>query len=420
MTRRKTQYVRALIFLFAAAVAPHLTVAQAIPYARSFAKPKDQVVQGLQELQAYSGQKLPLLDGFVGATAKPLSQYERGFYQYAIEILPGESGGAIVRLSAKITAWYADRDVAKSGYEVLASNGRLELDLLDRLEEKLTGKAVNSPVASHSFAQAPQPKLDLSGVPGASLPSAPVATPARTPDEVAMLRAQREAKEKHLQQLTSELQSLKEIQRGQAHPQNLVVVKKTSTPVYAKSGEGARVLFMASAKDEFEFLDGEGEWIHVGISGDSRGYLKRNELELPERIAAKLTAAAPPAPEEKFPGFRIEREETSAFPGDWAPMRGKSTKIYTVQIVSQVAKEIGPAARLNYSLVLFQKAAKENASGDPAPEGVAVIFDSADGGIAGATLADVQKLASGAITRDVFWSSSYLDPPESFHPVTHP
>jgi hypothetical protein len=46
-------------------------------------------------------------------------------------LLPGEAGATVVRLSAKITAWYVDRDVAKSGYEVLASNGRLELDLLD-------------------------------------------------------------------------------------------------------------------------------------------------------------------------------------------------------------------------------------------------------------------------------------------------
>ena len=45
------------------------------------------------------------------------------YYQFTIEVLPGEAGATVVRLSAKITAWYADRDVAKSGYEVLASNG---------------------------------------------------------------------------------------------------------------------------------------------------------------------------------------------------------------------------------------------------------------------------------------------------------
>jgi hypothetical protein len=50
-------------------------------------------------------QKLPILDGFVAAGAKPLEQYERGFYQFTIEVLPGEAGATVVRLSAKITAW---------------------------------------------------------------------------------------------------------------------------------------------------------------------------------------------------------------------------------------------------------------------------------------------------------------------------
>ena len=129
---------------------------QAVPYARSYAKPKNEVEQALKELQAYSGQKLPTLEGFVAPPAKPLERYERGFYQFTIELLPGEEGSTIVRLSAKVTAWYADRDVAKSGYEVLVSNGRLELDLLDRLQEKLTGKRVDPPATVNSNVQTPR------------------------------------------------------------------------------------------------------------------------------------------------------------------------------------------------------------------------------------------------------------------------
>ena len=45
--------------------------------------------QALKELQAYSGQKLPTLDGFVAPVGKPLDNYERGFYQFTIELLPG-------------------------------------------------------------------------------------------------------------------------------------------------------------------------------------------------------------------------------------------------------------------------------------------------------------------------------------------
>lgn len=157
----------AVVFsLLATAWYPTAASAQVVPYARSYAKPKDQVEQALKELQAYSGQKIPILDGFVGSVGKPLDHYERGFYQFTIELLPGDSGATIVRLSAKITAWYADRDVTKSGYDVLPSNGRLELDLLDRLQEKLTGKPVDPPATLASSLQTPRPKLDLSGVPG--------------------------------------------------------------------------------------------------------------------------------------------------------------------------------------------------------------------------------------------------------------
>lgn len=388
---------------------------QAMPYARSYAKAKNEVEQALKELQAYSGQKLPILEGFVAPGARPLDRYERGFYQFTIELLPGDAGATIVRLSAKVTAWYADRDVAKSGYEVLVSNGRLELDLLDRLQEKLTGKPVDPPATLQSNVQAPRPKLDLSGVPGASLPSSapPVA---KTPDEVATLRMQRVIAEKRVQQLTEELQSLQEIKHNQAHQQNLVIVYKSATPVYMKPGEGSRVLFQAAANDEFEFLDLEGEWVHVEISGDSRGYLRQSAVQLPEIVAAKLHSAAP-GPEAKYPGFRIEREEMSSFPGSWSGLKGKTVKIYTVQPVTENPKETGVAVRLNYALALFEKGLKESASVTPVPDGVVVIFDAADGGIAGATLADIQKVSSGALSREAFWTQSYLDPPEAFHPA---
>ncbi len=94
-----------------------------------------------------------------------------------------------------------------------------------------------------------------------------------------------------VKQLTAELQGLKEIQGNQVHPQNLVVVKKSATPMYARAAESSRVLFQAAVNDEFEFLDGNTEWIHVSISGDSRGYLRRNGVEVPARIASRLAVA---------------------------------------------------------------------------------------------------------------------------------
>lgn len=405
--------------LLLAAFHPPRAFAQAMPYARSFAKPRIEVEQALREMQAYSGQKLPTLDGFVAVGDKPIDRYERGFYQFTIDLLPGDNGGTVVRLTAKITAWYADRDVAKSGYQVLPSNGRLELDFLDRLQEKLTGKPVGRAAENSSTVQAPRPKLDLSSVSAEATMAGPVSPPPQPPDEVAGLRNQRVAAEKRVQQLTEELKNLQDIQRSQAHPQDLIVVKKPNTPVFSRPMDDSHLLFHASPNDEFEFLDADHGWIHVTISGDSRGYLRADAVELPERIAERMDIRAS-ALVEKFPGFHMEREDLSVFPGDWAPLKGKTVKLYTIQIIGQSAKDSGPAARLDYCIALFEQAYRDLAAANPAPSGVAVIFDSADGGIVGATLESIQKLSSGTLKHDIFWQQSYIDPPEAFLPSAKP
>lgn len=230
------------------------------------------------------------------------------------------------------------------------------------------------------------------------------------------MRAQRIAREKRVEQLTTQVKNLQEIQKSQAHPQNLVIVQKEGTPVFAKNSSSSRVLFKAAPNDEFEFLDGDDDWIHISISGDSRGYLQRNAVELSDFLASKLESPAPTDPSQKSPAFRIEREEISAFPGSWPELQGKNVKIYTVLPVSANPKDISPSMRLNYSLSLFQKGLNEASASNPVPQGVVVVFDSADGGIAAATLANIRKVATKVISRDVFWSESFLDPIEAFHP----
>jgi hypothetical protein len=405
--------------------------AQAVPYARSFAKSKDEVDNALNELQAYAGQKLPAVEGFVAAGDQPLNRFERAFYQFSIDLLPaspsGTPDGTIVRLTAKITAWYADPDPSRSGYQVLSSNGRLELDLLDRLTEKVDGKSPTSLL--HSEVQAPKPKLDLStGLPGASLFSNPNkagggATPADAPsgtDEMSALRAKREAEERRAQQLNAELQTLQEVHRNQAHPLNLVVVKKNGTAVLARAVEGSRVLFSAAAGDEFEFLDNQGDWIHVQISGASRGYLRRSSLELPEFIAARLKPPNGEAASEKPAPFGLVREETSTFPGGWPVLRGKPVKICTVQPVSQDPRETGAAAKLNFAASLFRKFSADSAAATPPLDGIVVIFDSADGGLIAATLSTAQQLAAGSLSPENFWKQCYADPPEAFRQQSKP
>ena len=396
-----------------------MALAQAVPYARTFYKSTEEVERTLKEVQAYAGQKLPIVDGFVGPVDQPLDRYERAFYQFSIELAPGSSGGTIVSVTAKITAWYADRDPSKSGYQVLPSNGRLELDLLDRLSDKLGGKPLIS--IPRSSVQAPTPKLDLSGSDGTPLASmksmsAPAgAVSVSGGDEVAALRIRREAQEKRIQALNAEMQSLQEIEHNQAHPGNLVTVKQSGTPVLAKSAPGSRVLFTAALDDEFEFLDAEGEWIHVQISGASRGYIRRNTLELPEAIAARLKSPNATASDAKQDAFRVAREETGIFPGEWEALRGKSVKIYMVQPISEL-KETGATAKLAFATSLIQKFSRGFTPTTASDEGVLIIFDSADGGMIASTASSAQQFASGALSRDAFLQQCYLDPPNAFLP----
>ncbi len=416
MSYRSSRYLSFAVSCFICFLLVGVGAAQSVPYARSYAKSREAVDQALKDLQAYAGQKLPIVDGFVAAGDIPLERFERAYYQFSIDLVPGTSGGTIVRLTAKITAWYVDKDPAKSGYQVLPSNGRLELDLLDRLYEKLGGKPVSSAVRSlsNSRISAPKPKLDLGSVSLVAPSKEESSASEGHTDEIASLRAKREAEEKRMLELNEELQNLQEIKKNQAHPLNLVVVRKSGTPVLTKSAEGSRPFFNASADDEFEFIEAAGEWIHVQISGLSRGYIRRSNLDLPEYIAARLKSPNGVASEEKPAAFRIEREETSPFPGDWEPLKGKTVKIYTVQPVSQDPKETDARAKLTFAGTLFQKYAAEIQASTPALYGIVVIFDSADGGIVGATLANTKQFADGTLSSDTFWKQCYLDPPDVF------
>jgi hypothetical protein len=390
-----------------------LAFGQAVPYARRFPKSKDDVESTLKDMQAYAGQKLPVVDGFVALGDQPLNRYERAFYQFSIDVLPDTPNTTIVRVQAKITAWYADRDPSKSEYQVLPSNGRLELDLLDRLSDKLGGKLISVP---RSSVEAPRPKLDFSGGSVTSPTSSgkgatsPADVPGSSGDEIAPLRIKREAEEKRAQQLNQELRSLQEIQHNQAHPANLVVVRKSGTPVLAKAIAGSRVLFTAAANDEFEFLDAEGEWIHVQISGASRGYIRRSGLDLPDAISARLKSPNESPSSEKDQTFRVAREETSTFPGDWEPLRGKTVRIYTVQPTAAESKETPAKSKLEFAASLFRKFPSASSTSN-AVQGIVVIFDSADGGLVASTVSNAQQFASGSLSLEAFWKSSYADLP---------
>jgi len=97
-------------------------------------------------------------------------------------------------------------------------------------------------------------------------------------------------------------------------------------------------------------------------------------------------------------------------------LRGKAVKIYTVQPVSQDSKETGGPAKLKFAASLFQKFSADSVRTPPEVAGVVVIFDSADGGIIGATLGNVREMAAGSLSLDNFWKQCYFEPPDAFQP----
>lgn len=417
-----------LSLAFCIAVSTRPGAAQNIPYERTFTQSKPAVEKALKDLQPSASGRLPVLDGFTRPVDHPLDRFQRGYYQCAIRVTSTPAGGAVVRVSAKITAWYADPASSKSGYEELPSNGRLETDFLDRLEDALGGKASSS-AANPPVTSAPSsPKNKSAGQTPASAPSGTIppskaaGTPANSPfrvgnastsDLVASLATQRAVADKHMEELTKEAKGLEEILRHQAHPNNLVAVKKAATPVLVSPIEGAKVLFLASAEDEFEILDTNASWVHVRISGLSRGWIRRSGLELPQTFAADAKGEDPSASANPQ-HFQVKDEQVASFPGTWEPLRGQTVKIITVQNAGGSASNTGSQAKLEFAKSLFEKEYAELALSPTSAAGVVVIFDSEDGGMAAATLPTLQQWKAGTLSDQAFWRRCFFDPPETF------
>ena len=414
-THAPFEIVLALALAFSAA----FVAAQAAPVERRFPQSKTAIEKALKAIQGNMAGRLPVLEGFAKPGEHPIDRYRRGYYQVSAEILPSSSGGLVVRMKAKVTAWYSDPSNARSGYQLLTSNGRLESDLLDQLTEELSSvpseKTTNPIVAEtprpdvpeHPAAPEPERKFlggngNLSSSARADVSSAPPASDTRA-----------NAAAKSANPLQAEADNLEQMLKNTAHPKNLVAVKKSGTPVVATPSLSAKTEFLASMHDEFELLDFNADWVHVRISGLSRGWIWRNSVEMPNGIADTATSSLPAAvPAADL--FHVVREETAPFPGDWEPLRGKNVKIISVQKVDEAAKNAGSKERLEYAKFLLNKSYGEITDKKQEFEGVVVIFDSADGGMIGATLPVLQQWRAGALTDSAFWHRCFFDPPEVF------
>ncbi len=413
---------------------------QAGPYERTYPQSKTAVEKALKELQPSMRGRLPVLEGFALPGNHPLNRYQRAYYQAAVQVSSTASGASVVRVTTKVTAWYTDSPPSRSCYQLLTSNGRLESDLLDQLTDLLAsspgatdsgGNSTGSLPVMAPSASAKRPAISEKGVADQGASEAVVSAPMPQLPEIGrtfssslkqglsgqQLAETKDSQNKAADQAAASLQaeaaSLEEVLKNQAHPKNLVAIKKTGTPVVASPSLNAQTLFLATAHDEFEMLDYNADWVHVRISGLSRGWIWRTSLQMPEGIS-DVPPDSPGAAPVVADLFLVKREETAPFPGDWEPLRGKNVKIVSVQKVQEDEKNSGAPAKLEYAKSLLDKNYAELAAKSQELAGVVLIFDSVDGGMIAITLPTIQQWKAGKLTDAALWHRCYFDPPETF------
>jgi hypothetical protein len=178
------------------------------------------------------------------------------------------------------------------------------------------------------------------------------------------------------------------------------------------------VLFSAAAEDEFQVLELEGAWVHVQISGASRGWIRRAQLDLPAEYATAADQAGDPPPATAGL-FNVSKDETTAFGGKWPPLQGKKVRVIWLEPASSTATSTA-REKLAFAKTLFEQSYAELNSSAAAVDGVVIVFDSADGGQIAATRASLEQLKTGTLAEPVFWKQCSLDPPEAFLDTTKP
>jgi hypothetical protein len=170
------------------------------------------------------------------------------------------------------------------------------------------------------------------------------------------------------------------------------------------------VLFKADAEDEFKVLDESGEWVHVQVSGISRGWIRRSALEMPG--ASAVTESESPAPPPSPSAQPATHEEVSLFPGEWSALRGRMVRIVWVRPDSPSAP--GPSDRWQLASSVFRDSYGRINQSSPRIDGIVIVFDAADGGMIAATAETLRRWNTGALSDAAFRKECWTDSPETF------
>jgi hypothetical protein len=419
----------------------------------------EKVRKALEQAGAYSGQRLPMLDGFVSADAGQLDQYEKPYFQYRIHLVPASAGSTRVKIEARITAQYAAAGTHALQYRALPSNGRLETDMLDRLAETLGirgeldagGSPASSPAGGFPAVLSPVTSAAVVAARERSVPLRP-GTPQEQLD--AVLR-ERQAVRERTAALRTQLVQLEGLVASAEPVKQYASVKRDGAGMMSRMSFGGPVLFRAQEGDEFEVVNQQQDWTLVRLGPSSTAWVQTDELEFPPGLLVKQEAkqnveqevsreapadlgqqtAVPPvqtpgvrassrsvgeanassAAAQPDLGFWVSHEEVKAFSGDWSGLQGKKALFVYAQPRGLLTELFNDDRKLAFVKRVFasryQTANRPNARF----EGIVVIFMGGRGGVAAATVADIRQWSEGSVAEGTFLSRCSLDPADEFH-----
>jgi hypothetical protein len=123
---------------------PPAAKARSTEFHRTYLVSEGDLKKTLQELGAFDDAPLPVLEGFTASGSDPLIGYNRPHYRFRVALEPSQFGQTTLRLEAVVTAQYTGSAASRPEYRTVPSNGRLESDLLDRLDRRFRPAALTS------------------------------------------------------------------------------------------------------------------------------------------------------------------------------------------------------------------------------------------------------------------------------------
>ena len=347
--------------------------------AREFPFSLAAVQSALQQMGAYRGARLPSLDGFVEIEPNAVPNYQHPYYEFKIDLKPLGPRQTVVGVQANVTAWYADSQGSNSGYQKFKSNGRLEADLLDRLNGFLTNNKSMSAVDVER--------------------------------QIEAVRKQQAETERRAAELEEQLQAAN-VSGHISAKKEYVEAAKAHVPVLSAPESRASILLRAEPEDEFEVLERRGAWSQVRLEGGHSGWIQNSLVKI--SVPAGTGGLADKVTPQSIPAFTVIRETVSPFSGDWPRLKDKQA-LYVWARPEGAVLTAPSGEKLRFAEHIFMERYRQAAHDSRnSVEGIVVIFLDKRGGVAAANLDDIHVWAEGNLTATAFMKRCSLDPPGAF------